>query len=54
VNDAGRRAFLLQLDLQEKMVPASDNNLIFCHRIYGPSFGGKYPDVGLRDSCNTT
>ena len=54
MNDAGRRTFLLQLDLHEKMVPVSDNNLILCLRAHGPLFGGKFPDFGMRDSCNIT
>ena len=49
VNDARRRAFLLQLGLHEKMVPISDNNLIYCHRAYGPLFGDTNCDFGIED-----
>jgi len=52
VNDARRRAFLLQLDLHEKMVPISDNNLIYCHRAYGPLFGDTNCDFGIEDECD--
>ena len=52
VNDAGRRAFLLQLDLYEKMIPDSDNNLIYCYNTHGPLFGGDFPDFGMNDQCN--
>ena len=53
VNDAGRRAFILQLDLYEKMVPNSDNNLINCYNTLGPIFGGGNPDFGMNDRCNS-
>ena len=53
VNDAGRRAFLLQLDLYEKMVPSSDNNLIYCIYNQGPIFGAGNPDFGMNDRCNS-
>ena len=53
VNDAGRRAFLLQLDLYEKMVPNSDQNLIKCINSQGPMFGGAFPDFGMNDKCNS-
>ena len=39
VKDSGRRVFLVQMDLGEKLVPQSDNRLIYCHQKRGPSFG---------------
>ena len=54
VNDSGRRAFLLQLDLLQKMVPVSDKNLIYCHTTLGPAFGGGSPDIWASDNCNTS
>ena len=39
LNDSGRRVFLVQMDLGEKLVPKSDNFLIYCHQKCGPSFG---------------
>ena len=53
LNDASRRAFLLQLDLQEKMVPVSDNNILYCCKNLGPLFGGGNPDFGILQDSNT-
>ena len=39
VEDSGRRVFLVQMDLGEKLVPQSDDYLIYCNQKYGPSFG---------------
>ena len=54
LNDAGRHAFLLQLDLQEKMVPISDNNILYCYSPHGPLFGGGNPDFGILQDCKTS
>lgn len=51
VNDADRLAYLLQLDLHEKMTPTTNNNLINCHISYGPLFGGG-TDFGMQDNCH--
>lgn len=50
VNDADKQTFLLSLDLKEKMVPLSENNLIYCSSKYGPVFGG---DLQIQDQCNS-
>ena len=39
VEDSGRRVFLVQMDLGEKLVSKSDNCLIYCDQKVGPSFG---------------
>ena len=52
VNDSGRKSFLLQLDLLQKMVPNHDNYLIYCGTSYGPIFGDGH-DIVISDSCNT-
>ena len=49
VDDSGMRVFLVQMDLGEKLVPQSDNYLIYCHQKYGPSFG--YIDLTLFNEC---
>jgi hypothetical protein len=51
VNDKERRAWLLQLDLLQKMVPQSDSSLIYCNSSYGPTFGGGH-DLYIADSCH--
>ena len=50
VCDSGRKSFLFSLDTMEKYVPQSDNDLIFCHAKYGPTFG-KGNDLYIADSC---
>ena len=40
----------MQLDLYEKMVPVTDQNLIYCREHLGPWFGGMDPDLGVIDS----
>ena len=52
-SDAGRRAFIFSLDMQEKFVPIS-NKLIFNLDDYGPVFGGGGGgfDICIRDGCN--
>jgi hypothetical protein len=39
VNDEGKRAFLLQLDLKEKYVPKDGNKLIYYDKAFNPRFG---------------
>jgi hypothetical protein len=47
---------MLQLDIQQKIVPISDNNLINCYVGNGPFFGGTSgginADLGILDECN--
>ena len=50
VNDAKRKAFLLQLDKREKLVAQRDNRLIKCQSDSGPAFG--WNDLVLGDRCN--
>ena len=52
VKDSARRAFLLLLDLQEKLVPIKDDQLICNLTTYGPIFGGGC-DFVITDNCNT-
>ena len=40
VSDAGKKAFLLQLNRREKYVPQNESNLIYCNNGFGPTFGG--------------
>ena len=52
----------MQLDLQQKMLPKSSDNLIYCHSGCGPIFGGDDDDdvdgdscdLGISDNCNTS
>ena len=44
------KAFLIQLDRKEKMVPQEENHLIYCSREWGPSFGDD--DIFIDDSCH--
>ena len=50
VNDNGRRVFLIQMDLGEKLVPHCDKKVIYCHRKIGPSFGNA--DLRLFNEVN--
>jgi hypothetical protein len=34
------------------MVPLSDDGLIFCKPIYGPTFGNGHPDIWIEEGCN--
>ena len=52
VNDAGKKAFLLQLNRREKYVPQNENCLIYCYDGYGPTFGGGN-DLCISDDCNS-
>ena len=52
VHDAGRKSFLLQLDLRQKLNPISDNCLIYCDGGYGPTFGGGF-DLSISDNSNS-
>jgi hypothetical protein len=51
VNDKERRAWLLQLDLLQKMVPQSDDHLIYCNSSWGPIFGSGH-DLKIANSCH--
>lgn len=51
VNDVGKKAFLLSLDLKQKMVAVSSNCLIYCHSEYGPTFGAGR-DLKIGDQCH--
>jgi hypothetical protein len=51
VNDAGKRAFLLQVDLREKMTPITQEHLIKHLTDYGPIFGGGF-DLYISNLCN--
>ena len=51
MNDSGKNTFLLSLDLKEKYIPISNNNLIYCYPGCGPTFGGGY-DLRIADGCN--
>ena len=53
VNDAGKKAFLLQLNRREKYVPQNENCLIYCDESWGPTFGGGYGghDLFISDDC---
>jgi hypothetical protein len=50
VDDAEKRTFLLSLDLKEKMVPVTANNLIYCSKTVGPTFGEG--DLEICHECN--
>ena len=52
VHDAGKKAFLLQLNRREKYVPQNGNNLINCNNGYGPTFGGGF-DLFISNDCNS-
>lgn len=52
VDDAGRHAFLLSLDLKQKMVPVSNKNLILCYSALGPTFGEGF-DLHIANNCHT-
>ena len=51
-NDAGKKAFLLQLNRREKYVPQYENYLINCSNNYGPIFGGDF-DLCISHDCNS-
>ena len=53
VDDAARRAFLLQLDIHEKMPAVQDNRLIKCNSSHGPYFGAGATDLYLSDNCGS-
>ena len=42
VTDSGRRAFLLLMEQQQKLVPQIDKQIIVCDNGYGPCFGGYF------------
>ena len=55
VNDSGRRAFLLLMEQQQKLVPQIDKGIIVCDNGYGPYFGGYFGFGALiiGDNCNS-
>ena len=57
VSDAGKKAFLLQLNWREKYVPQNENNLIYCDNGCGPTFGSGFfgggCDLCIWDDCNS-
>ena len=52
MNDAGKKAFLLQLNRREKYVPQNENKLIYCDNGFGPTFGVGN-DLRIWDDCNS-
>ena len=42
---------MLSFDLKEKLLPINQNNLIYCHASYGPTFGNRQ-DLVLYDACH--
>ena len=55
VIDSGRRAFLLLMEQQQKVVPQIDAGIIVCDNGWGPYFGGYYGWNPLKicDNCNS-
>ena len=51
VNGESKDAFLLQVDLMQKMLH-QNGRLICCHANFGPCFGNGR-DFGINDNCNT-
>ena len=41
---------MLSFDLKEKLLPINQNDLIYCHVSYGPTFGNF--DLVLYDACH--
>jgi len=52
VNDIGKHAFMLSLDLKERFVPKDGTNLISCDSNYGPRFGVGSADLFICGKCN--
>ena len=50
VHDAGRHCWLLSIDHKVKLVPQTNEELIYCRSDYGPTFGGA--DLCLFDKCH--
>ena len=50
VHDLRRMTFLLQLDRRQRLVPTSNNSLLFCRNDWGPDFGRGA--LYLCDQCN--
>ena len=42
---------MLSFDLKEKLFPINQNNFIYCHASYGPTFGAGH-DLYLSDACH--
>ena len=55
VTDSCRRAFLLLMDQQQKVVPQIDAGIIYCNNGCGPQFGGYIGMAALKigDKCNS-
>ena len=51
--DAGRRAFILSVDMREKFVPQGDNHLIYNYDSHGPTFGSSGWDIYIADDCSS-
>ena len=51
VTDSGRRAFLLLMEQQQKVVPQFDKKIIVCDNGYGPYFG--FGALRIGDNCNS-
>ena len=50
VIDPQRKAFLLQMDHREKMVPQKNHGVVYCDSNCGPVFG--WNSLVLGDNCN--
>ena len=50
VSHKNRDAFLFQLQLKEKMIPKSNDDLIYCQSGVGPAFGKG--DLIISNNCN--
>lgn len=52
---SGNGSFLMSLDLQVKMEPIRSDKAIFCHKDYGPTFGGgaNGHDIFISDGCGS-
>ena len=56
VTDSGRRAFLLLMEQQQKLVPQIDETIIVCNNGCGPCFGGYFfgfAALEIGDNCNS-
>ena len=50
VRDSQKKAFLLQLDLCQKLICENNTRIIYCNKGSGPRFGN---DLIIREDCNT-
>ena len=53
VSDIGGESFIFSLEMKEKFVSQSQNNLIIRFKDFGPTFGANLPDIWISDQCNT-